>query len=416
MNLHGIDQKRKYEYFFIICIGAYVLFTIFDFMICKGAVQWETLLNGRDFIADYTNVIGYASNRNPYDSTIANGLQERAYPPLQYVFSYLVSLTVPDMQYYYDIQDFTGMYMNTQVAMLYLLFVVISVIGIFELVRGFKNGSNLVKTLTALALTLSFPVLITIERGNSVLIVIVFVLFYLCFYDHDNRVLREMAFIALALAAGIKLMPAVLGVLLIIEKRWKEVIRTVIYGLASFFLPFLFFEGGFKNVPLFFRNLSLQLEAYKFIPDCTLRGFILTYFPDYAYDNIDSVKTICTVVTLLICTLMLVASFLTKRKGDRLVYLCMLLIIMPSHSASYNLLYLFPCMIALLNETDKLKLDLFILLGGCLSICTLGGPLGSILVNWHVGLLIIIICAIVKSVEVIVKRLDKKNKDAELIY
>ena len=417
MRFQGIDKKVKYEYLFIICTGIYALFTVFDLLFFgKDAVQWEILLGGNDFIADFTNVIGYASNRNPYDSTMVFGLHERAYPPLQYVLSYFLSTSVPNMQDYYEIGDFTILYMNTKIALLYVFYAAFSVIGFFELVRRYKNGSNLIKTLTALFLTLSFPIILAIERGNSILPVMVFVFVFLCFYDHDNRALREMAFIALALAAALKIAPAFLGILLIMDKRWKEAIRTVVYGLLLFFLPFLFFEGGFANVPLFFRNLSLQTTEYARSPDCTLKGFVINFYADFAFENLDTLTVVCTVLTILFCVLMFVAAFLTNRKSDRLLYLSLIMLLLPSHTESYCIAFLIPALIAFLNESEKKHADLYIILGGCLCMCSLGGILGRLVFNYHNGLLVLIICAVIKSVEVIVKRLVMKNKSAELIY
>ena len=405
-----IDKKNQYEYWFILCLSSYVLFTIFDLLLFgKDAIQWHILYNGYDFIADYTNVIGYASNLNPYNSTMVFGLHERAYPPLQYLVSYFISTNVSDINIYYDAQNFTSLYVEPKVTFLYLLFVIISVVGFFECIRVYKNGSEIIRTLTALSLSLSFPIIFTIERGNSILAVIVFVLFYLCFYDHDNRFLRELAFIALAIAAAIKMSPAILGVLLLFEKRWRDAIRTVIYGLLLFFMPFLFFKDGFNNIPLFFRNLSLQLEAYKYDSGCTIKGYIIYFSPYFVYDNFETINTICSVITVLICILLLLAAFLTKRKCDRLLYLLLILIILPSHSAMYCILYIIPCLVAFLNECDKKTLDKYILLGGVFCVCRLGGDIGMLLINAHNGLLIILLCAIIKSFETVIVTFKSKN-------
>ena len=47
----------------------------------------------------------------------------------------------------------------------------------------------------------------------------------------------------LAFAAGIKIYPAVFGVILIKERKWADAVRLVIYGVVLFFVPFFFFEG-----------------------------------------------------------------------------------------------------------------------------------------------------------------------------
>lgn len=422
-KLPDIDKKKQYEIAFIACIFAYIVFYICDFLI-KGlnAIQWSTLWNGHDFIADFTNVIGYSSDRDPYGHNIINGLEERAYPPLQYLISYFLSKSIYNQQHFYDIHYDTlsnsNMYIETKTAMLYLLFIAVSIISLFECIKTYKNGSKYIKTLTAFAVTLSYPIIFIMERGNSILAVFVFVLFYLCFYNNDNKILRELSFISLALAAAFKLTPALLGIFLVMEKRWKEAFRTIIYGIVLFLFPFLFFKGGFNNIPLFFRNLSLQLNAYSIEDGCTIKGYFIYYFPDLFDNYTSTVKTICSIATVLICILFLLAAFITKRKCDRLLYICLVLIILPSHSGTYCIVYIIPALLALLNEENKKSLDKYIILGGCFCLCELGGDTGSLIINYHNGLLIIVLCSLIKSTETIIAYIQTKstNKEANLIY
>ena len=89
------DKKKAYEYFFIICVLSYALFTVLDLLIVgKSALQWSLLWDGEDFIADFTNVIGYSAERDPYNHTLVYGLGEKAYPPLQYVVTYFLSRSI----------------------------------------------------------------------------------------------------------------------------------------------------------------------------------------------------------------------------------------------------------------------------------------------------------------------------------
>ncbi len=415
----NIDTKKRYEYCFIICVLSYVLFSLLDLLIFgKDAIQWSVLWNGNDFIADFTNVIGYSSERDPYNHTLVYGLGEKAYPPLQYVVSFFLSKTIFNKQHYYDIRNYTSMYTDTKIAMMYLIITIVTIVCMYECIRKFKNGTDSTKALTAIAIIFSFPVVYTVERGNSILAVFVFMLFYLCFYNSNNKFFRELSYISLSLAAAIKLSPAILGLLLIIEKRWKDAARTILYGILFFFLPFLFFKGGFNNIPLFLRNLSLQLEGYKYDAGCTIRGYIIKYLLHHFIDRFDILSTICAVITIIICTVMLIAAFITPRNSDRLLYLCLIMIILPSHSAAYCIIYIIPALIAFLNENGKRLLDKYIIFGGCLCLCELGGRIGFYLINMHNGLLIILICSIVKSIETITVTFSRKHskKAANMIY
>lgn len=406
-----INQKNGYEFSFIACLILYELFSIIDILV-RGidALQWEVLWFGYDFIADFTNVIGYSSGGDPYNNTIVFGLHEKGYPPLQYVFSDLVSNNTDDMEYYNRIRNYTSMYCDSRIMMLYIICTIITLILLYECLRRFKNGPGYIKTLTAFAIIFSFPIIFTVERGNSILIVLVFILVYLSFYDSKNPVLREISFIALALAAALKMTPAILGVLLIMQKRWKEALRTIIYGVLFFMLPFLFLKGGFANLPLFLRNLSLQLEAYKADTGCTINGFIIRCFGFYS----EATSYVCSLFTLIICVIFLVAAFFTNRKVDKLLYLSLIMIILPSHSATYCIVYLIPALISILNESDKRSLDKFFIVGGCLCLCEFGGIIGFILLNYHNGLLIILLCAIVRSIDTITAFVEHKTNGDEI--
>ena len=415
IGLLQLDKKHMHELFFIMCLLLYELFSIVDILI-RGvnSIQWRVLYYGYDFIADYTNVIGYSSLRDPYNHTIVYGLHEKGYPPLQYCFSYLLSNNTTDIQTYYEIHNYTSMYADTRIMMLYIILTVIAVVILYESIRRYKNGSGFVKTLTAIAISLSFPIIFTIERGNSMLFVIVFIMIFICFYDSKNKILCEFAFLSLALAAALKLTPAILGVILIMQKKWKEAVRTILYGIAFFILPFLFLKGGIRNFSLFLRNLSLQLDAYKEDDGCNIMGYILRYFAGYS----DSLSTVCTVITVIICFVLMIAAFYAHKNSDRLLYLCLIMLILPAHSATYCILYLIPVILAVLNESSKKKLDIYIIIGGCLCCCELGGYTGFFLINHYNGVLIILLCALIRAIETLIVKFKRgaTDQDINLLY
>jgi hypothetical protein len=79
--------------------------------------------------------------------------------------------------------------------------------------------------------------------------------------------------------AGIKLTPAVLGILLLYNKQWKEVVCIIIYGCIFFFLPFLLFEGGFSNLGQMLNNVMFRLETYSIKDGCTIVACVVHFFP-----------------------------------------------------------------------------------------------------------------------------------------
>lgn len=60
--------------------------------------------------------------------------------------------------------------------------------------------------------------------------------------DNDNKIIHELSLICIAISAGFKIYPAIFGMIYIVEKRWKEAARLVLYGVFFFFSPFIFWS------------------------------------------------------------------------------------------------------------------------------------------------------------------------------
>ncbi len=122
--------------------------------------------------------------------------------------------------------------------------------------------------------------LVTCATGNVTMLVALFILTALCLKDSPVKALRELSLIFLALAAGFKLYPAVLGLIWLKEKRYKECVRLLIYGLLVFFAPFAFF-GGIRGFVLFFNNLrAVSQEQVRPMSLYGIVNIILSRFLD----------------------------------------------------------------------------------------------------------------------------------------
>lgn len=93
------------------------------------------------------------------------------------------------------------------------------------------------------------------ERGNSVMIVCILLMLALDLRKSRIAWHRELALVMIAIAAGVKIYPAVFGCLYLFEKQWKQAGRLLCYGILCFFMPFLFF-GGTDGMVQFFRYCS----------------------------------------------------------------------------------------------------------------------------------------------------------------
>ena len=100
----------------------------------------------------------------------------------------------------------------------------------------------------------SLPFSSAVSSGNPMILAVALTTVYLFNYNSENSRDREVALICLGIAAGLKMYPCIFGLLTLYRGNLKETLRLVIYGLVFVFLPFLFFKGGFANIPLIAEN------------------------------------------------------------------------------------------------------------------------------------------------------------------
>lgn len=241
------------------------------------------------------------------------------------------------------------------------------------------------RNLFFLVFLFSFPVMFALERGNIINLAFALTMFFYSYYDDENKVLRELAFIALALAAGIKIYPAVFGLMLLKQRRFKECIRLAVYGILSFFGPFFCF-GGWSAVKSFFKGVfsfsSNRATVTKEISDkivASTHGGVekiasflgmeatpttsvmsMDYGYNFSFKNIINVMqeilgiTISDMITgaalFLISIILLITAFRTRERWKELLSYTLLMILIPSFTGAYVIMFLFIPFIEFLND------------------------------------------------------------------
>ncbi|MCR5142840.1 MAG: glycosyltransferase 87 family protein [Ruminococcus sp.] len=368
-----------------------------------------------DFFADFFNVVGYSAYGDPYHCTAYSGLHEKGYPPLCYVLMRPFSRLV-DIGKYYKNDYFLDM--RSEPALMMMLFVIVSalMILIFTLVRNKTSGSSLVKNLTAAVFTFSAPVVYTIERGNIILLTAVAVMFFLFYYDSENKVKREIALLSLGFAFGLKIAPAVFGCMLLFNKQYREAVRAAIYGLLFLFVPFLFIKGGFSNIPDMLSNMRLLTEYYKDFRGCTLRDCMSIILPYRASILFEGGFRFVIVLWLGLC------SIFCKKKWERMTVFALIVMFVPFPSQYYGLLYLIPAAVMFMNEKELCRTDWLVML--CFFIIFLLNsntsiPLNSVLQFGHTGALLMLTSVVlyrgtVSGLKFVMETADKRSKDSKL--
>ncbi|MCD7765593.1 MAG: glycosyltransferase 87 family protein [Lachnospiraceae bacterium] len=252
-------KKPSFAFMVLMLISLFALAAVFLFT--RGNAMehfwfYSTIDTGMDFF----HSIEYVRGRWPYK------IFETLYPPLTNLFFLFIYAFIPESVTENWTYDFTESVNMRQTAydlrtyqscfMMFLFFVVLVTFMLAILVSRYlrKKGIRCAGA-CALGFVLSYGVLQALERGNIVILAAGFSLFFVSFYRSDNKILKELALISLAAAAGLKVYPCLLGVLILKEKDFSAAIRTVLYGIAAFILPCFAFREGLEAIPMWLTIL-----------------------------------------------------------------------------------------------------------------------------------------------------------------
>lgn len=336
-------KNYKYEKFFIVSLSILFILFITGFIHNSSGDQSNIFfIKTNNYMADYYNVINYSSSQDPYlFGQIDNMPHEHAYPPLTYVVFYLLSKLAGPFNL---LSASSAFFMFIFSAMFYLF--------LFDSYKGEKVYKFAISTLMMLSSIFIF----SYERGNTIILTSLLTSFFVLNYNSENKVIKELSFIALAVAAALKAYPAVLGILLIFDKKYKEAFRLIIYGLIFSFFPFVLLNGSFSNIPIWLKNLTLNSNAYNYgiFPRFNFR-FWASHISDVEYKTF--IYGVFSKIDIILSVVALVMAFFQKQWWKKIMQLLLIAVILPVNSAEYTGLYLFIGMILFFNEENHNKFD-----------------------------------------------------------
>ncbi|MDR3599032.1 MAG: glycosyltransferase 87 family protein [Desulfosporosinus sp.] len=349
-------KKSTFEIVFITAIFILSFFFMSGLCYSDGQHQRELLFSDRnDYFMDYFNPMKYISEANPYNNTYLS-LGEKVYPPLAYMILY------PFSKLFDYVTKLPSQGRADQLGIMSLVFILaISSVVYGALLYELKNGRKVIRWLTVSALFLSGVYIFSLERANIIILSAILLTFFLLFYNSHNKVLREISLIALALAAALKIFPALFGLILLYDKRYKDVCKLVIYGLIAVFLPFIFFKGGFENVPYLIRNMRANSQNY------TDRGFqyrfgfipISILFSGLKHISVEFSVNLGKLISISYLIITIIASFSLYKRWKTILMLTCALVSTPLNSGFYCGLYLFAPIVLFLNDDQHESGDWF---------------------------------------------------------
>lgn len=251
--IKNLNPKTVY---FIFSLSGILIFAVAIYFYKIQALTWLSMEHTSSWATfDYYRHIFFAINRNKiYEYGVV-----ACFPPLAYVFYYIIArITISNpsqISNYKNYYDACKVLFNQPYQI--IVFLMYTIVGILIICFAINELEikKYQKNLMIFSIIFSTPMFMgAIEHGNMALYVIGLLLFALIWHNSENKIKRELALIFIAVAAGLKIYPAFFGLLYLKEKRWKEALRLVIYGIILFFIPFIYC-GGFYSMKLFFNNI-----------------------------------------------------------------------------------------------------------------------------------------------------------------
>lgn len=299
-----------------------------------------------DIMMDFFNpVMGYKtiSPSNLYTDAVV------FYPPLAMLLFYLAYALIPKQMIMAETPREARMEQSAMILALAIV-VLLTVLIVFVLM-DLRKGSSTEKKLCAFAAIFSYPMIFQLDRGNIILLAFFFTLLFIFWMDSEKRWKREVAFIALALAFGIKGYPALFGLILLAQKRWKDAIRCAIYGIAAFVIPALFFRG---------IDLFEILRALGGMSDHAVKqgfGYKVNFSNTIHFwaslMDVDSflppiIDTLCLVLGI-VC---LLAAFVPGKLWKKVCLIAIFIAGVPGFSYVYVMIFFLLPAFVFMNETD----------------------------------------------------------------
>jgi len=296
-----------------------------------------------DTFGDFYNSIG--DGLNPYERGLI-------YPPLMYVIYGIIELCFPaDLRI-----DLVAIRTIQNVQILFLFYMIICIYAAAVVFRRIITEKGLLGYVLVFLTLVSYPMAFAYERGNSIIIAMVCLSVFLMEYKREG-VRKHIAFICLAVSAGIKIYPAIFGLLLIREKRWKDTIIAVIYGIVFFFGPFLFMSGESRNPLYLVKNILHTNNDFSAIGYGWKigTGALIRCFGQLV--GMSHAGAIGTLVRLFLCTVGIVVVLLCKHAAQwqRFTILSLVLIEIPDFSFVYMLIFMICPALMFLYDKERIE-------------------------------------------------------------
>lgn len=293
--------QRKYhpsnKFVLLFCVLVCCIFYYVLSLITRGTViSYMYVYASDDTYMDFFHSLDNARYLNPYDN-FSN------YPPLALLIFKILYRNIP-----IDLRGTSGFSLrdSQHAQIIFLIFIIFCIYIIMMTIEWFIRVNKSEKSLIKLTILISMPIMFTLERGNIILLSFSLAFFFIFAHNSKNKLIRELTYLSLAIAAAIKIYPAIFGLILVKEKKYKEALRTTVYGLSMFFLPFILYDGlnGLKvmlSALQYTSNIEIgygvNLSAYNIV--MTISSFFGIHIPECLTQMIPAIVIIILLISFI---------------------------------------------------------------------------------------------------------------------
>jgi len=261
LNLKKANFELLFKILLTCCLISYIILILLQVIFNDTVFIRTSFLIKDEAFSDFAESLKFAYSKNPYEVFFTS------YPPLAIILCYpfaqmCKSVITTDFNVLLNSNIFKISYI------IYLIIVLSVIFFCFTKILKYSFKDKKLWVFFGIFLTCA-PIVFAISRGNIIFFAFMFTMLFLAGYKSNNKIIRELSYISLAIAGAIKIYPLFFGVL-ILKKSIFQSIRVGIYFLLLFFLPFLCFENGLDNISYFLRNMSAFVTERTQLASCSI--------------------------------------------------------------------------------------------------------------------------------------------------
>jgi Protein of unknown function (DUF2029). len=212
---------------------------------------------------------------------------------------------------------------------------------------------KLPNVINTLILLFSYPIIFAVDRGNNILIAIIALYFFVYFYELDNK----LYILFLSIAISIKIFPLLFILMIFFDKKYKDIVKIIFCtGILSTFPLLLFDQTIMFNITSFIHNLlsfnnGYSVELVNITNNISIHGLVKTIcmgINDWKMPFQSNIISLILNITILFMLYLILKN--EKSYWKKILTITLSIILIPSISIEYNLVYLVVPMLCFLNK------------------------------------------------------------------